>query len=54
MLIVYNGSFKVKTEPEKCAYLMFWLGDKGRIFFDKWNRHEEKIGKAKCLQEKNV
>jgi len=33
---VFDGPLKKKTEEEKCAYLMIWVGEKGRTLFETW------------------
>ena len=38
---VFNGPLKKKTEEEKCAYLMIWVGEKGRRIYQTWTMSEE-------------
>ena len=32
-----DGPLKKKDEEEKCAFLMLWVGEKGRSLFQTWN-----------------
>ena len=33
---MFDGPLKKKDEEEKCAYLMLWVGEKGRSLFQTW------------------
>ena len=33
---MFEGPLKAKSEGEKCAYLMIWLGNKGREVYGTW------------------
>jgi hypothetical protein len=33
----FQGPLKRKEADEKCAYLMIWVGEKGRNVFSTWN-----------------
>ena len=33
---LFDGPLKKKDEEEKCAYLMLWVGEKGRSLFQTW------------------
>ncbi|XP_060084332.1 uncharacterized protein K02A2.6-like [Ylistrum balloti] len=33
---MFTGPLKGKSEPEKCSYLMLWVGEKGRNIFSTW------------------
>ena len=35
--ILFDGPLKKKDEEEKCAFLMLWVGEKGRSLFQTWN-----------------
>lgn len=37
----FSGPLKKKSEEEKCAYLMIWVGQKGREIYSTWNLSEE-------------
>ena len=45
---MFKGPLKDKPEEEQCAYLMIWVGSKGREIFATWNMDEDK---AKQLSE---
>lgn len=49
---VFTGPLKSKTEPEKCAFLMIWVGDKGRNIFATWNLDEDDRKKLSVHYEK--
>ena len=34
---MFDGPLKKKDEEEKCAFLMLWVGEKGRSLFQTWN-----------------
>ena len=34
---MFDGPLKKKDEEEKCAFLMLWVGEKGRNLFQTWN-----------------
>ena len=34
---MFAGPLSNKTEEQKCAYLMIWMGEKGRKIFSTWN-----------------
>lgn len=34
---MFSGPIKKKTEDEKCAYLIIWVGQKGRDIYSTWN-----------------
>lgn len=38
---VFNGPLKSKSEEEKCAYLMIWVGEKGRKIYQTWDMTED-------------
>ena len=34
--LMFKGPLKSKSEPEKCAYLLLWIGEKGRDVYNAW------------------
>jgi hypothetical protein len=34
---VFSGPVKTRTEEQKCAFLMIWVGDKGRNIYSTWD-----------------
>lgn len=50
--IVFTRPLKSKTEAEKCAFLMIWVGDKGRNIFATWNLEEDDRNKLSVHYEK--
>ena len=34
--LMFKGPLKSKSEAEKCAYLLIWIGDKGRDVYNTW------------------
>ena len=38
---MFGGPLKAKSEEEKCNYLMFWTGEKGRNIYSTWALSEE-------------
>jgi len=38
---MFNGPLKEKDEPQRCAYLMLWVGEKGRNIFSTWDITDE-------------
>ncbi|OWF39131.1 hypothetical protein KP79_PYT25202 [Mizuhopecten yessoensis] len=49
---MFSGPLLVKTEPEKCAYLMIWSGEKGRNMFTTWNLTEDQKKELKYYYER--
>ena len=41
---MFNGPLKEKEEEDKCAYLMMWVGERGREVYSTWDRsaHDKK------------
>jgi hypothetical protein len=39
---MFQDPLKKKAADEKCAYLMIWVGEKGRNVFSTWNMSVEK------------
>ncbi|XP_033745588.1 uncharacterized protein K02A2.6-like [Pecten maximus] len=48
---MFSGPLLGKTEPEKCAYLMIWAGEKGRNMFTTWNLTEDQQKELKYYYE---
>ncbi|MCG8047630.1 MAG: RNase H-like domain-containing protein [Candidatus Thiodiazotropha endolucinida] len=44
---MFDGPLKAKDEEEKCAFLMLWVGEKGRSIFQTWNLSDENKKKLK-------
>lgn len=38
---VFEGPLKQREEAEKCAYLMIWVGEKGRTIYETWGLSED-------------
>ena len=38
---MFQGPLKKKEADEKCAYLMIWVGEKGRNVYSTWNMSED-------------
>lgn len=34
--LMFSGPLREKTEPEKCSYLLLWIGEKGRDVHSTW------------------
>ena len=49
---VFTGPLQDKSEPEKCAYLMLWAGEKGRNIFATWNLSADDKKKLNVHYEK--
>jgi hypothetical protein len=43
VIFIFSGPLKKKNEDEKCAYLMIWVGQKGRdiYMYSTWNLNED-------------
>ena len=36
MELMFKGPLKGKSEAEKCAFLLLWIGEKGRDVYNAW------------------
>ena len=49
---VFNGPLKEKGKEEKCAYLMIWVGDKGRTIYENWTLTADERKRLKTYLDK--
>ena len=49
---MFKGPLKAKSEEEKCAYLMIWLGEKGREVYGTWTFTDEERKSLDALYTK--
>ena len=49
---IFSGPLKVKSEQEKCSFLILWVVEKGRTVFSTWKLSEEERKKHKGYVEK--
>ena len=49
---MFKGPLKDKSEAEKCAYLMIWIGAKGRDVYETWKLTDEEKGQIDTLYTK--
>ena len=49
---MFKGPLKEKSEEEKCAYLMIWVGAKGREVYKTWQLNPEQAVKLDTLYDK--
>ena len=50
--LMFGGPLKDCSEEERCNYLMFWVGKKGREIYKKFSLTDEEKKKMKILYEK--
>ena len=49
---MFEGPLKAKSEAEKCAYLMIWLGNKGREVYGTWTLTDDEQKSLETLFKK--
>ena len=49
---MFQGPLKEKSEEEKCAYLMIWVGEKGRNIYSTWTMSADERKKLEKLLQK--
>ena len=50
--LMFTGPLSGKTEKQQCAYLLLWLGEKGRDVYSTWTLQAEETDKIACYLEK--
>ena len=49
---MFEGPLKAKSEAEKCAYLMIWIGNKGREVYGTWTLTDDEQKSLETLFKK--
>jgi hypothetical protein len=49
---MFSGPLKRKSDGEKSAYLMIWVGEHGREVFGTWDLSEEDKGKPEEIRKR--
>ena len=49
---MFGGSLKLKSEEQKCNYLMIWVGEKGRDIYQTWTFGEGEEKKLNSYYER--
>ena len=39
--LMFDGPLKGKSAKEQCAYILLWVGERGRTIHESWNLMEE-------------
>lgn len=50
--LMFSGPLREKCEPEKCSYLMLWIGEKGLDIYNTWSLSEDKAKKLQTYYDK--
>ncbi|KAK7877179.1 hypothetical protein WMY93_032102 [Mugilogobius chulae] len=50
--LMFSGPLREKEEPDKCSYLLLWIGEKGRDVYDTWTLTADEAQKLKTYYDK--
>ena len=50
--LMFDGPLKGKSTKEQCAYILLWVGERGRTIHESWNLMEEENKNPKITCEK--
>lgn len=50
--LMFSGPLREKHEPEKCSYLLLWIGDKGQDIYNTWSLSEDEAKKLQRYYDK--
>lgn len=50
--LMFSGPLREKCEPEKCSYLLLWIGDKGQDIYNTWSLSKDEAKKLQTYYDK--
>ncbi|KAL0161181.1 hypothetical protein M9458_044906, partial [Cirrhinus mrigala] len=50
--LMFSGPLREKREPEKCSYLLLWIGEKGLDIYNTWSLSEDEAKKLQTYYDK--